>query len=147
MTKEQCPEQKAKAVRAAMHLTLCVFYRAGYFMSIKTCALVSATPVVHLGIVCDSDLCQFEVPGDKLAKLQAIIAGALEAGMIMFAMSKKLAGKCTSMTVAVPAASLYTFHMYKQIGKFQRRRMSRASAAARVAGNLSAEMKMWLELI
>lgn len=32
------------------------------------------------------------------------------------------------MLVAVPAASLYTFRMYKQIGQIQRTGMSRVSA-------------------
>ena len=71
---------------------------------------------------------------------------ALKAGMITFAMLEKLAGKCKTMTVAVPAASLYTFHTYEQIGKFQRTGVSRLSATAMVAGNLRADMKMWLEL-
>ena len=72
-------------------------------MSVKKCVLAPHTRVVYLGIVCDSDLCQFEVPGGKFAKLEAIIAGAIEAGMVTFAMLEKMAGKCTSMTVAVPA--------------------------------------------
>ena len=33
---------------------------------------------------------------------------------------ERLAGKCTSMSVAVPPASLYTYHMYKHIAKFRR---------------------------
>ena len=115
-------------------------------MSAKKCALVSATQVVYVGIVCSSDLFQFEVPEDEFAKLEAIIRVALEAGMITFAMLERLAGKCTSMTVAVSAASLYTFYKYKQIGKFQRTGVSRASASARAAGNLRADMKTWSEL-
>ena len=71
--------------------------------------------MVYLGIVCESDLCRFEVPDEKLAKLAAIITVALETGLITFAMLEKLAGKCTSMTVAAPAASLNTFYMYRQI--------------------------------
>ena len=86
------------------------------------------------------------VPEDKLSKSEAIITVDLEAGLMTFAMPERLAGKNTSMTVAVPAASLYMFHMYKQIGQFQRTGVSRVSATARAAGNLRAEMKMWLEL-
>ena len=108
MTKEECQEQQAKAARAAVRLALCVFYRVGCFMSVKKYVLVPATRMVYLGIACHSDLRQFELPEDKLAKLQAINTVDLEAGMITFAMFEKLPAKCTSMTVAMPAATVCT---------------------------------------
>ena len=52
-------------------------------MSVKK---LPTTHVVYLGIVCESDLCRFEVPDEKLAKLAAIITVALETGLITFAM-------------------------------------------------------------
>lgn len=84
-----------------------------------------ASTAVYLGIVCTWVLCQFEVPEDKLAKLEAIIRAALEKSLIIFATLEKFAGKCASMTVAVPAATLYTLHSHKQIGQFQRTGMGR----------------------
>ena len=142
------PEQQAEAALAAVHLALCVFHRAGYFMSVEKCVLNPTTSLVYLGIVCDSAKCRFEVPEDKLVKLETLITAAIDASSITFAELEKVAGKCTSMTVAVPAASLYTFHMYKQIGHLQRTGKSRVSATVKVApnGSLRAEFDRWLEV-
>lgn len=100
-TQHLAPEQQFEAAQAAAYLALAVFYRAGYFMSIPECVIVPTTRIVFLGVVCDSELRRFEVPD------------AISSQMISFAMSEKLAGKCTSMSVVVPAAGLYTHHMYK----------------------------------
>ena len=56
-TKEQAPKQQAKAAQAAVHLALCWFHRADYFMSVKKCVLVPATRLVYLGIVTQSNGC------------------------------------------------------------------------------------------
>lgn len=89
-------------------------------MSIPKCALTPTTRLVFLGIVCDTMLRRFEVPQVKLDKLEVILRKTASTGFITFAMLEKLAGKCTSMSVAVPPAALYTHHMYKQIRNFRR---------------------------
>lgn len=144
-TREEAQEQQAIPPEAAIHLALCVFHRAGYFMSLEKCVLTPTTRLVYLAIVCYSDKCRFEVPEDMLAKLEATLATAIESQSITFAMLQKLAGKCTSMSVAVPAANLYTLYMYKQIRHLQRTGRSRVSATIRVAPNgiLRAEMDKW----
>ena len=145
-TKEQGPEQQAKDARAAVHLALCVFSQSRLFhVGEEVC-----TGAHHACGVSQNSMRFRRMPiratRGQICNLEAIITVALETGLTTFAMLGKLAGKCTSMTVASPAASLYAFHMYKQIGKFQRTGVSRLSATARVAGNLRAEMKMWLEM-
>ena len=67
-----------------------MFHKAGYFMSMKKCVLVPTTRIVYLGIVRDAVLCRFEVPEDKLDKLEAIVRTALETRKISFAMLEKL---------------------------------------------------------
>lgn len=58
----------------------------------------------------------------------------------------RCAVKCTITPVAVLTTNLYTFHIYMQTGQFQRTGVSTVSAMARVAGNVRAEIKVWLQL-
>ena len=117
-------------------------------MSIDKCVLMPSTRLVFLGIVCDSLLRRFEVPEDKLDKLEAIISEAISTQCITFTMLEKLAGKCTSMTVAVPIAGLYTHHMYKHIADFQRKGGKKSNMDIRVTPNsgLRYELGKWLEV-
>ena len=55
---------------------------------------------------------RFEVPESKLEKLNALLNSALDHGWISPTNLEKLAGKRTSMRVAVPPASLYTYYTY-----------------------------------
>ena len=89
-------------------------------MSIPKCVLEPTTRLVFLDIVCDTEACRFEVPEGKLLKLEEILTAAITSGWISFVDLERLAGKCTSMSVAVPPASLYTYRMYKHIAKFRR---------------------------
>lgn len=55
---------------------------------------------------------RFEAPEDKPEKLEAIPTEAVTSDVITFRMLEKMAGKCTSLSVAVAVAGLYTHHMY-----------------------------------
>ena len=81
--------------------------------------LTPTTRFVFLGVVCDSVLKRFEIPQDKLDKLEVILHRVARDKSITFTMLEKLAGKCTSMSVAVPPAALYTHYMHKAIGDFR----------------------------
>ena len=80
-------------------------------MSAPKCVLTPTTQLVLLRVACDSVLKRFAVPQDKLDKLEAILEEALAQGWISLGMLAKVAGKCTSMSVAVPPASMYTHFM------------------------------------
>ena len=60
------------------------------------------------------------VPEDKLRKLEVILRDEIDSRSISFNQLEKLAGKCTSMFVAVPPASLYTHYIYNQIAVIKR---------------------------
>lgn len=47
-------------------------------MSIPKCTLEPTTRIVFLGIICDSAQCRFEVPADKLDKLEVIHRGRID---------------------------------------------------------------------
>ena len=142
------PNQQFVAAQAAASLVLDVLYQAGYFISISKCELTPSTRLVFLGIICDTAQCRFEAPADKLEKLEHILSDAITSGAITFHMLEKLAGKCTSLSVAVPVAALYTHHMYKQFASFRRTGGRHRSTAISVPKNsgLMFEMGKWLEV-
>ena len=141
-------KEQFQAAQVASYLAMSVFYRAGYFMSTVKCELIPTTRLVFLGVVCDSALQRFEVPQDKLTKLEAILREAIRAKLISFSMLEKLAGKCTSMSVAVPAAALYTHFMYKVIAHFRKTGGKKHNTDIEVPQNsgLYFEMGKWLEV-
>ena len=142
------PNQQFVAAQAAASLVLDVLYQAGHFISISKCELTPSTRLVFLGIICDTAQCRFEAPADKLEKLEHIFIDAITSGAITFQMLEKLAGKCTSLSVAVPVAALYTHHMYKQIASFRRTGGRHRSTAISIPKNsgLMFEMGKWLEV-
>ena len=129
------------AAREAGALALTIFYRCGYFMTFPKCLLESTTDLVFLGVGCDTAQRRFYVPEDKLRKLEAILRES-------FSQLEKLAGKCTSMSVAVPPASLYTHHMYRHIAAFKRSggRKNLSLIAVSKCSGLRFEMERWLEV-
>ena len=76
------PEEQYASARQTTSLALCVFYRAGYFMSVSKCVFEPTTRLVFLGVICDSDLQRVEAPPDKLEKLEAVLKVAISARSI-----------------------------------------------------------------
>ena len=83
-----------------------------------------------------------------MRKLEAILRDAIDSRSISFSQLEKLAGKCTSMYVAVPPASMYTHHMYRQIAAFNRPgdRKNLSSIAVSKRSTLRFKMEKWLEV-
>ena len=90
-------------------------------MSLKECSLGPSMRLVCLGIVCDTDARRFEVSQDNLDKAEANLVEPLAQVWISFAIIKKVAGTCTSMSVGVPPASICTHFMYKRIAEYKRK--------------------------
>ena len=117
-------------------------------MSITKCVLDPTTRLVFLGIICDTEARRFEVPEGKLLKSEVILTAAITSGWISFVDLERLTWKCTSMSVAVPPASLCTYHMYKHIAKFRRTggRVKAAMIAVQKGRGLSDELHTWREV-
>ena len=77
-------------------------------MSITKCVVEPTVRLVFLGIIFDTEARRFEVPEDKLLTSTVILTVAITTGWISFVDLERLAGKCTSMSVAVPPVNLYT---------------------------------------
>ena len=119
-TRDLSPTGQKEAAREAVALVFTIFYRCGYFMAFPKCSLEPTTDLVFLGVGCDTAQRRFYVPTDKLRKLEVFLRDAIDSRSVSFSQLEKLAGKCTSMSVAVPPASLYTHHIYRQIAEFNR---------------------------
>ena len=142
------PTGQQKTAREVVALELAVFHRCGYFVVFPKCSLKPTTDLVFLGIDCDTAQRRFYVPEDKLLKLEAIPREAIDSRSISFSQLEKLAGECTSLSVAVPPASLYTHHTYRQIAAFKRSggRNNLLSIALSERSGLRLEMVRWLEV-
>ena len=143
------PSGQTNAAREAVALALTIFYRCGYFTAFPKCSLEPTTHLVFLGVGCDTAQRRFYVPEDKLQKLEAILRDAIDSRSISFGQLEKLAGKCTSMSVAVPPASLYTHQMYCQIAAFKcsgSRKKIISSVAVSKRSGMRFEMERWLEV-
>ena len=142
------PTDQKNAVREAVALALTIFYRCGYFKAFPKCSLEPTPDLVFLGVGCDTAQRRFYVPENKLRKLKAILRDAIDNRSISFSQLEKLAGKCTSMSAAVPPASLCTHHIYRQVAAFKcsgsRKKLSSIPVSKR--SGLRFEMERWLEV-
>ena len=120
VTHDLDPTNQQKAVHEAVALALTIFYRRGYFMAFPKCSLEPTTDLVYLDLGCDTAQRRFYAPEDELLKLEAILLEASDSRNIPFSQLEKLAGKCKSISVAIPPASLYTRYTYLQIASFKR---------------------------
>ena len=147
-TRDLNPTGQKNAAREAAALALTIFYRCGYFVAFPKYSLEPTTDLIFLGVGYDTAQDRFYVPEDKVRKLEAILRDAIDNRSISFSQLEKLAGKCTSMSVAVPPASLYTHHMYRQIAAFKRSgsRKILSSIAVSKRSGLRFEMERWLEV-
>ena len=120
----------------------------GYFLSIAKCVLVPTTRLLFLGIICDTEARRFDVPEGKLFKLEVLLTAVITSGWTSLVDLERLVGKCTSMSFAVPPASLYTYHIYKHIAKFRRTRgsLKKAMIAVQKGRGLSDEFRTWREV-
>ena len=148
VTRDLSPTGQKKVAREAVALALTIVHRCGYFMAFPKCSLEPTTDIVFLGVGCDTVQRRFYVPEDKLRKLEVTLRDVTDSQSISFSQLEKLAGKCTSMSVAVPPVSLYTHHMYRQIATFKRSggRKDLSSTAVSERSGLRFERERWIEV-
>ena len=87
-------------------------------MSISRCVLESTTRLVFLEIICDTEVCRFEVPR-QVAQARDNPHGSNCKRVNFLRGPRALGRKCTSMSFAVSPANLYMYHMDKHIAKFR----------------------------
>ena len=145
-TKTQSPAQQREAARKIASLASTFFTSA--IISYRSPSACSSPRHGWCSCICGTEARRFEVLEGKLLKLEVLLTAAITSGWIPFVDLERLAGKCTSMSVAVPPASLYTYHMYKHIAKFRRTegRVKAAMIAVQKGRGLSDEFHTWREV-
>ena len=89
-------------------------------MSLKKCTTRQTTLRNILDIVYYTPFRGFEVPESKLETVELLLNNVFQDGWISLPNLEELGGKCTSMGMITPPASLHTYHMYKTIAQYQR---------------------------
>ena len=79
-TKTQSPTQRRGVARVGASIALTVFNQCDYFMSMTKYVLEPTIQLVFLGIICDKEARPFEVPEDKLLKLELTLTATITSG-------------------------------------------------------------------
>lgn len=127
--------------KAAIFVVCFTLVSLGYFLGLKKSILVPSIRVPYLGFISDSHLQAFTLLPSKKAKFLDLLKSALSSSQIELLPLQKLAGKCVSMSLAVPAARLFTNEINLAIS-----RASRSARPVRLLGPLRAELEHWLFL-
>ena len=142
---EKC--QFASACRAVFVICMVYFY-CGYFIGLKKSELYPRYTVKYLGMICDTINQKFWVPSKKAQKLIDLIEGMLDKGETWYRQLESVVGKCASMSVAVPMASLFTREQRATLKRFERpHKRHEGGHKIRIGGKLREELLVWPMLL
>ena len=144
MNKES--SEQLVSARKACYVTTLILFCAGYFLGLKKCVMEPKTMITYLGIDCDTKRQMFWIPKAKREKLLALITKILNKGFSNFNELEKVVGKCRAMSIAVPAAVLYTRIQYQTLKKEERPHKRGESNKIVISKSLRKELEMWLNL-
>lgn len=89
--------------------------RLGYFLALQKSVLYGRTSLKYLGFIIDSVKQAYLLPQDKLKRFIDLRENILSGQEVDVKTLQKFAGKCISMALAVPGASLYTREVNRAI--------------------------------
>ena len=123
-----------------------VSYLCGVFLSAKKRDWRPTRIQKYVGILCDSGTASFRVPQEKLDVVHTLLTEALESRTIAFRTLQRIAGKVTSMTVAIRPASLYTQAMFAALAMLEKTTQRAVDLSLDSSADLVGEMKQWLRI-
>lgn len=128
-------------------MALWVFHACGYFMSASRYNLEIVAGIVFWRQCATRMRAISRCRRTSLNKHEAILCAVIGSREISFAKLEKLAGKCTSVSVAVPGAILYAQRKYHHVRQFLWAGGRRAAATIAVSPNSGVrhEVDMWSE--
>ena len=89
-----------------------ILFKAGYFLGLLKCKLISERGMTSLGIECDSIRTRFSVPEERILKCVPLLQGLVARTYVTFSEMGKVVGKLVSLECAVPAGMWYTRFQY-----------------------------------
>lgn len=123
---------------SATYILCFLLIHLGYFIGLKKSLLVPQLSVPYLGFISDSAQQAFRLPLEKKKKFLDLLEEVLKKKTVSLRTLQKLAGKTTSLSLAVPGARLYTSCIFQAI--------SRAIFRGRpvpLSGDLLREIQTW----
>lgn len=126
---------------AAVFVTCHTVITLGYFIGLDKSILIPSKQVPYLGFMSDSEKQAFTLLPHKKEKFILLIKQALMSKHLDIVTLQKLSGKCTSMTLAVPGARLYSNEINVAIS-----RAIRSSRPVAISRSLRLELQSWLFL-
>ena len=133
------PFPTAFSLTMALFLVCYTVISLGYTIAISKSILIPASVVPFLGFLVDSPKQAFTLLPRKKAKFIALVRTVLAQSTVEVTTLQKLAGKCTSFSLAVPGARLFTDEIDLAISIEIRR-----SRPLKVSGLLRLEVAEWI---
>ncbi|MES9884567.1 MAG: reverse transcriptase domain-containing protein [Sedimenticola sp.] len=127
-----------KAAYLANYLVCEVLTRLGYCLNLKKSIFVPTQKPVFLGFVIDSVEGCYRIIQGKLAKFAALRDILLSKSTVSVLDLQRLAGRCISFMLAIPAAKLYTREMNFAISDGLK-----GNGKVQLTGKLREELQFW----
>ena len=108
------------SARIASFLVCYTLVRLGYCIGLQKSILQSSKSVPYLGFQCDSRLQAFCLLSHKKQKFISLVEAILNSSHVSINDLQRLAGKCISMSMAVPGARLFTNEINLAISRVSR---------------------------
>ena len=122
----------------ACYIVCQILLRLGYSIGLDKSVLLPTQTPVHLGFIVDSVNNCFRITNSKLQKFKAFREYCLSKKFITALDLQKLAGRCVSFMLAVPATKLYTREMNASISF-----CLKSGKPVLMSGSLLAEINTW----
>ena len=129
------------SAQIASFLVCYTLVKLGYCIGLQKSILQPSQSVPYLGFDCDSRLQAFRLLPLKKQKFISLVEAILDSSHVSITDLQRLAGKCMSMSMAVPGARLFTKEIMMAIS-----RASRSSRRLPLSVPLRREIEHWLFL-
>jgi hypothetical protein len=124
--------------RRVVYAVLELMTRLGYTLSLHKCTLVPARQLQYLGFIVDTQSRSFKLPEEKRNSFSVLRESLLERKFLDLRSLQKFAGKCVSMSIAIPGTLFYIRETNAAISQAYRN-----SRPVPLTGKLAEELKFW----
>ena len=122
----------------AVYMACSLLTSLGYFLNLKKSSLIPSKQLTYLGLTCDSALCTFHLPRQKIERFKTLRESILSQRQTPVSSLQKMIGKCISFTLVVPGAKLFTREMGIALSQASKRK-----GLVEVKGPLRHELEYW----